>query len=270
MAGAGVACFFKCGAASVSQRLVRFANDVAIPFGGNEVLGVSVGDGVGAGFGFGFGFCFDFSCLPGCSWLRSSGFISPTVCVKSGSIKASRLTPWVSTFLSVFWPRFTAATTLVTMSLMRLPHSESFPCYMSRISSFSCNHVFIPRHCSSCSVVCFSILGGIFTMVWCGCAGSWAWCRANCFLSLLQCKGSGANVRAWLLLLCFPFSCSTVSTCVGLAIVPGYPAVVRVGNTTVGPGCLCNTQRTGTAQRRVVPDPTHNYNGGLLPGFCIL
>jgi len=185
-AGAGLASFFWFRGGTVSHRLVGVGAgaDVVAPFGVDVALGVGVvvgagfGAGAGARFGFGFGFGVgaELSCCPGCSCWSSSGLFGSPVCVRSAGIEASRPTPSVSAFISSLWPRSVVATTLLTMSVMPLPHSTSSWWYTSRFSSLSSNHVFIPRHCASCSVVCVSSMFAIFAMVRCSCASSRAGC----------------------------------------------------------------------------------------------
>jgi len=175
-----VSCFHFRGGTD-SHRLDSVGTDVVATLGVKVALGVCVGESFGAGgsfvFGFGFGlglgfgFGIDSSCVPGCSCRRSSCLFGRPACVRSACIKASRPTPSVSAFLSSLWSRFIAATTLLTMSVMPLPHSTSFWWYATRFSYFASNHVFIPRHCVSCSAVYVSSIFAIFAMV-CSCVSS--------------------------------------------------------------------------------------------------
>jgi len=168
----------------VSHHLVGVGADVIAPFAANMALSITVGIGLSAGTGLGFGVWFvfgfgigiDLSCLPGCRCLRASGSSSPPVCVRSGCIEDSNLAPSVSAFLSSFWSRSVAATTLTTMSVIPLPHSTSSWWYVSRLFSFSSNHNFIPHHCASGSAMCVSSMITIFAIVQCSCASSRACC----------------------------------------------------------------------------------------------
>jgi len=164
LAGAGQASFFWFHGGTVSHHVVNVGTDVVTFLGLDEAVavGVVVGLGAGAGFGIGFGFGFDLSCQPGCGCWCSSGFFGPSASVKSACIEASRPIPCVSSVLCSLWCRSIAATILVIMSMMPLPHSTSSWWYASRCSYLSCNHVFIARHCASGSVVRVSSTCAIF------------------------------------------------------------------------------------------------------------
>jgi len=236
-AGARLASFFWYRGGTVSHRLVGVGAgaDVVAPFSVDVALRVGVGVGAGsgagarAGFGFGFGFGVgtDLSCLPGCSCWRSSGFFGSPVCVRSACIEASRPTPSVSAFLSSLWPRSVVATTLLTMSVMPLPHSTSSWWYASRFSSFSSNHIFIPRQCASCSAVRVSSMFAIFAMVRCSCASSRACCWAARSLRLSQSPRAQA-VAGTSHLLRFPFSFLSIGSSVASPAVPAAMDVTAV------------------------------------------
>jgi len=175
-AGVGLGGFLCLCGGTFSHRLVGVGADVALSVGVGE--GPRAGAGfsfwIGSGFGFGFSFSIgigiDLSCLPGCSFGLSSGFLGPPVCVRSACFEPSRPPPAVSAFLFSLWARSIAATTLATISMMSFPHGMSFWWYASHFSSFSSNHVFIPRHCAYCSAVWVFSMVAIFEMVRCSCA----------------------------------------------------------------------------------------------------
>lgn len=180
--------------------------DVITAVGVNVVLGVGVG--VIAGFGFGFGF--DFNCLPGCSCWRSLGLLGQPGCIRSACIAASTLTHLVSAFCSSLWPHSIAVTTLLTLFVMPLPHSQSSWWYVSHFSSFSSNHLFIPSHGASCSAVCVSSMFAILALLRCSCASSQACCCAVRSIRLPQPPGPTAGTRASLILLQLPWSLITI------------------------------------------------------------
>ena len=175
-AGAGLAGFFwfRCG--TVCHHLVNVGANVVDPFGLDVVLSIGVsadfgaGDGARFGIGFGFGLGTNLGWPPSSSSWGASGFWGSPVRFRSRCMEASRATPSVSAFMSYLWPCSVAATTLLNMSVMPLPHSTSSWWYVTHISSFYSKHIFIPHHCTSCSAVCVSSMCTIIEMVPWGCA----------------------------------------------------------------------------------------------------
>jgi len=203
------------------------------------VLGVSVF----AAFSSGFDICL--CCLPGCSCWHSSGFSNTAVCITSLYTEAYRLAPSVSTFHSSLCPLSIAVITLVTMSLMSLPHSTSSWWYMSQISSLSPSYIFYTQHCASNSAVCPLHMFAIFAMVCCSFASLQDCCWATPSIQLFQFPEAKTVAGVLHHLLCIPFLC--------LYIHPSgaVPAVSMImGITTIA---ILNTWFIGVA---LLPTPS--------------